>query len=204
MKTSLGNFGKTPGSTTRNKPTAGQNLPPIGGKPTTKRNKGTITSYGPAIMGLQFKTPQASGPGAAPYGFVTGGRSASEWPLYWALEHLLGPEWKGGWEYQGHSASNAQVRGFARVDFIIFQPEVDKGVRVQAYRFHLNVDAAKQAYDEEQYLATHNKYFRVIDVWEQDYLNDETGQAAIQLMLQVINGVERINPLSGNFTIGLG
>lgn len=197
-------FITTPDRTFRGKETIGQNLPSVTGLPKGPRGRSLI-NYGPAVAGMQYKTAQASGPNALPDDMFMGNqRTLSEKYLYWALLKLLGPEWEGRWEYQGHSAANSQVRGFARVDFIIFGSRYDIGVRVQTYRFHMNVDPRKQAYDEEQLLALTGRYFTVIDVFEQDYIHDDTGQAAIQVMLEVINNRQRQNPLATGNVIGLG
>lgn len=204
MKTTPGNFGKTPGSVTINKLTIGQNLPTSLGKMKLAKSD-ALASYGPEILGLQYKMQNVGGgPGDPPEGFLGAATTIPEWYLYWALLKLLGPEDPSTWEYQGHTTANSQVRGFARVDFIIFQPLMDKGIRVQTYRFHHNVGPWKQTYDVEQYIATQNKDFRMIDVNEQDYVNDETGQSAIALMLEAINGLERPNPLATGFVIGTG
>lgn len=201
---SKNHFLSTPDLTTKMKVSAGQNLPAITGKPKMIGGDSTV-NYGPAVAGMQYKTRQASGPDSLPDTMFFGNqRTRSEKYLYWALLKLLGPEWEGRWEYQGHSSANSQVRGFARVDFIIFGSRYDIGVRVQTYRFHGNVDPFKQTYDIEQFLALHTRYFQVVDVFEKDYIHDETGQAAIQVMLEVINNRQRINPLAAGNIIGLG
>lgn len=201
---SKNHFLSTPDMTTRMKVRAGQNLPSLTGMPSIVKRDTTI-NYGPAVAGLQYKTRQTGGPESLPsYIFAGNQRTNSERLLYWALLKLLGPEWEGKWEYQGHSSANSQVRGFARVDFIIFGSRYDIGVRVQTYRFHGNVDPFKQAYDVEQYLSLHTRWFTVVDVFEKDYIHDDTGQAAIQVMLEVINNRQRINPLAAGNIIGLG
>jgi hypothetical protein len=180
---------------------AGQNLPSLGGNPPTPTGTGKMMSRGPRVLG--GGATSVAGPGEPPAGFVGGTTSRSEWFIYWALEKLLGPEGV-QWVFQESRQGGRHRLGGAVVDFIIYLSGLAIGVRVQTYRFHFNVDPAKQASDAAQLIALTDDSTIIIDIFEQQYIDDETGQAAIQLMLEVLNQRWRPNPLATGMVVGTG
>lgn len=182
------------GSKTKNKPSAGQNL---GTRFTTpvKRVRGS-TSQGAKVMGLHAKTEQLSGPGEPPEGFVGGQTSKSEWYLYWALTKVLGPEQEGKWSYQNSMLGGRSARGGAVVDFVVNQGAVFVGIRLQTQRYHLEDNSYQKSFDREQLYSLSDWDFIVINVYETDFIDDESGAAAIQVVIEAINRQERPDPFS--------
>lgn len=197
-------FTSTPGKENRNKVTVGQNLPNLTGTPAVGDAPRRTRSYGPAVLGLQRLPPQESGPGDPPPDFIGGTNSLSEWMFYWACLKVLGPEGD-RWDYQSSQLGGRQQQGGAVVDFVIKQNVGRRvGVRIQTYRFHFNVDAFKQAGDVAQLLALSSPDFIVIDVFEDQFIHDPTGQSAINLVVEVINERQRMNPLGTGLVVGSG
>ena len=180
------------GEKTKNSPRAGQNLPNDFGSP-LKELRG-MTSQGAKIMGLHADTDQASGPGDPPAGFVGGHTSLPEWYLYWAFEKVLGPESHGKWSYQNSMLGGRSARGGAVVDFVVNQDPVYIGVRLVTKRFHLEDNTYQKAFDREQMYSLSDWDFIVVDVYESDFINDESGQAAIQVVIDAINREQQIDP----------
>lgn len=198
-----GKFTIAPGSRTRNKISQGNNLPSISARPASGDLHIQTYTKGPRVLGIGIKPENISGPGEPPEGFVRGSTSLSEWILYWALTKILGPEGD-VWEYQQSMQGGRHLLGGAVVDFVIYQGAVVLGIRLQTYRFHLSADAKKQATDLDQFLALSGPEVIIIDVFEDDIIKDETGQAAIRIVLDIINRRERINPLASGFVVGTG
>ena len=181
---------------------AGQNLASRSGKPRTPEGRITLRSRGPDVLG-GGAVEQGSLQAFLAAWHSSGTTSDSEGILYWALEKLLGPEGV-NWVYQESRLGGRHLLGGAVVDFIIYLANLSVGVRVQTYRFHFNVDPAKQAGDVAQMLALSDPSTVILDVYEQQYINDSTGQAAIQLMLEVMNQQWRPNPLGTGMVVGTG
>lgn len=143
-----------------------------------------------------------AGPGQAPVGFVGGTTSLSEWYIYWALFKLLGPEGD-QWAYQESFLGGRHLPGGAVVDFVIYQADLEIGVRIQTFYFHMAAGSWKQASDIEQRIALGKLYdMQIVDVYEQDYINDESGQAALKVMREVLAGIEHFNPLATGLVTG--
>ena len=151
------------------------------------------------------------GPGEPPPGFITFTNSLSEWFIYWALAKVIkfprdprkGPYigWPGLWSYQTPVDGGRAFRGGQVVDFIV-EPPVTGGetlaIRIQTERYHLFTDSAKHAVDEllKVRLA---RFGRVVDLFEQDFIHDASGQAAILEVKRALFGGHPSNPLrAGN------
>lgn len=188
-------FGKEPGKFSVKR--ISQNLPKLSGPPRAPREHHQRFSYGPDIAGIAYAAP-GSGPGEPPEWFLGPQTTKTEWFLYWALEKLLGPEGV-EWEYQGSAGGNLRQFRHAQIDFIIYQGARQLAVRVQSFRFHMDVGPFVQQYDEDQFIGLHQPGMIVVDVFEEDFIFDETGQAAIKVMLDVMNLNIRPNPIvTGN------
>lgn len=190
-----------PGDFTRASPLVGQNLSTALTIPTPRY--GNLTSQGPRILGLGQHVTQSTGPGEPPEGFVGGTTSRSEWYLYWAFTKILGPEGL-QWSYQQGLLGSRHVPGGAVVDYVVYQGSVALLVRLQTYRFHLSADADQQVHDIEQFIALSSPDAIVIDVYEDQFLWDETGQAAIQLVVDILNRRIVQNPIATGFVVGTG
>lgn len=166
----------------------------------------TVFSEGPRLLGLGKSPVQVGGPGLPPAGFVGPTTSASEWIVYWALARIfndppgdrvrLAPFFGGtDWGYQINAQNGRRSRGGSVVDFEVFLPGEDVGVRLQTWRFHIAAGPKKQGYDLVQ--AEDLSRFMVIkDVFEQDILGDPTGAKAIRTMVDLLGGRFRINPIT--------
>lgn len=150
-------------------------------------------------------TIRIGGPGIAPPEFLRASTSASEWMFYWASKRVLDPDqdprqppFEGGrlWTYQSAQLGNfTRQKGSAVVDFLYMLSYPYLAVRLQTYRFHLAVDAFKQASDMQQLIALYGK-FDVVDVYEGDFIGDLTGQAAIIQVKKAIGLIKTQNPIT--------
>lgn len=156
-----------------------------------------LFSYGPEVLGLGLKTIQTKqGPGEPPPGFVGGTTSRSEWWVYWALTKLLGPEGE-AWTYQQSYQGGRHIPGGSVVDFVVYMPLQTILIRLQTYRFHFALGNAKQSRDIEQKFALSDEQDSiVVDIYEQDFIGDESGRAVLMIVNEAINGIERSNPLA--------
>ena len=149
-----------------------------------------------------------SGPGEPPPGFVTATTSATEWFVYWAVAKVLKqpkdprqPPFMGHpgvWEYQHPMMGGRAARGGAVADFRILPGNAVDGeilIRVQTSRYHLFTDASKQAVDE-LLLTRMARFGRVVDIYEQDFIHDDSGQAVILEVKKALYGGRSSDPLS--------
>jgi hypothetical protein len=162
---------------------------------------GSLVQYGPEVLGIALApVVEREGPGEPPEGFVGGTTSKTEWYVWWALEKLctpLGIEFT----YQSSYAGGRHLPGGAVVDFVIFMPLYEILLRVQTFRFHFTLGSEKQQYDVEQKieLTDMNQGQVVVDIYEQDFIDDETGYKVLKVCREALNLQEEPNPLaSGN------
>jgi hypothetical protein len=181
-------------------------LPPLPRRP-------TAIPLGPRAYRVTHKHSfRLSGPGLAPAGFVTQQHTASEWVWYWASMTILDPlrdprqpPFFGGlnWDYQKQTLD--QIAGqhskalSTNIDFFYRLSWPGLAVRIQTYRYHLATTSIKQAYDQAQELRELGS-FDEIDVYEQEFLGDETGQAAIIRLKQVLGLINTADPLMAGTT----
>jgi hypothetical protein len=181
---------------------AGSNLPNLFGRVTTQAFEG-LYSQGFKILGLSQKVKTLGGPGEPPPGFVGGQNSKTEWYIYWALTKILGPEGL-DWGYQVSVFGGRHSPGGSVVDFVVYLNWMTLGIRIQTYRFHLAADAEKQFGDAEQLIGLFSENFAVVDIYEQDFIYDESGQTAIQLVREAMQGIWRLDPIRSGLTVGNG
>lgn len=128
--------------------------------------------------------------------FLGGTVSMTECMFYWAMEKMLGPEGR-EWDYQGSKLGGRHMPGGAVVDFVYYGfGEQQVAIRIQTYYFHQGVDPNKKAEDREQRIALEDAGYIVIDVWEQEFIHDETGQAVLKVAHDAINGIQHENPMA--------
>jgi hypothetical protein len=156
--------------------------------------RATVRPTGMRRFGLntkpQIMTGWAWGP---PPGFLNGNNSVEEWPVWWALNHELGPPDQGEWTYQTRIAP--QLPGGIKPDFVIYQ-DPPLVFRVQSDRYHLTVDAFKQAYDREQRIQLERMGYGVIDLFPQHYMVDVTYSVAVLAVVREgLQGRQRSDPL---------
>lgn len=179
---------KKPGSTTRGKRGA-RKLPnrPVGLK----------------ILRLGKKPDQeAGGPGDPPEGFVGVWTSRTEWYVYWALCRLTEPgknprlpPFVGGSRFTYQKAEEGgRVPGGSVTDFAIRTPLGWIGVRVETERWHIWQTADVIMHD--LYLKTHLESMeRVISVYDQHFIGDESGQEVLRVMSLALKGIELPSPI---------
>lgn len=183
--------------------------PPVRLRPPMPRRP-TTTPTGPRLYRVTRKnTVTLGGPGIAPPGFVTQQQTASEWVWYWASMKVLDPlrdprkpPFYGGqnWSYQKQvlpQTSHTYAKSLStNIDFLYTLAYPALAVRIQTYRYHLATTSFKQAYDTAQLLRELGA-FNVVDVYEQDFLSDATGAAAIIMVKQTLGLIATQNPLTG-------
>jgi len=158
-----------------------------------------IAPTGSRVLGLGKDVKNVGGgPGDAPAGFVGGTTSLSEWYIYWALLQVRGPEGdEGAWAYQESFLGGRHIIGGAVVDFILYEDDYYIGLRIQTYYFHLASPegSVKQANDLEQKIRLQDgNDLIIIDIYEQNFIHDDSGQAAIEQVLKAMQLVEEYNP----------
>lgn len=156
----------------------------------------SLISYGFRELGLLGERLFQGGPGDPPPGFVGGTNSKTEWWIYWALTKILGKEGV-GWSYQASYAGGRHSPGGAVIDFVVYMPMQDILMRIQTWRFHIGAGSEKITYDHEQKIAYSSAINDdvVIDVYEQDFIDDETGKKVIEVVKDALAGIEWPNPI---------
>lgn len=147
------------------------------------------------------------GPGEPPAGFLTFTNSRSEWFVYWALAKITGyPKdprkppfmgYPGLWTYQRPFEEGRQALGGQVVDFVVFGPATGRGdiaLRIQTERYHIYTDAAKQASDRALAVRL-GAGFEVVDLFEQDWISDPSGQAVVIATKRAIYGGGTAHPM---------
>ena len=159
---------------------------------------------GPALYRLNVAVVPIEGPGDPPPGFVGGTTSRSEWPIYWAIAKVIGapkdprqPPFSGDpgvWSYQKQFLGGRQEAGGAVIDFVVKWGVEFVAMRVQTHHYHVFVSATQQAYDWHQ--RSHlQKYDRVMDLYEQNFIWDRSGKAAILSVRKALANEPEPNPL---------
>lgn len=153
---------------------------------------------------------RGQGPGEPPPDFVTNTTSKSEWWFYWGMSKALGdPQdprqgpYFGGrdWDYQRiYENAGAGALATASVDFIYYGPWERIGIRIQTFRYHIGTTPEQKGYDALQ-SARLGKIMRVVDVFEQDFILDETGQAVVIAAKQALGLLQSLNPLASGRNI---
>jgi hypothetical protein len=166
---------------------------------------------GPKNLHLSRLPELVSGPGLMPEAFKSGKTSQSEWVLYWAMckvhgtpeDPRVGPfEGDHGsppkWSYQKYLPILG-VTGKTNVDFIAYLGPKMIGIRLESERFHMEADPIQKALDE--WLMTHNfNVHQIVNIYEQDYMADMTGNAACIVMANASKGIGSQGPLKlGNY-----
>lgn len=151
------------------------------------------------------KPVRVSGPGAPPVGFVGAKNSASEWFIYWALAKIFGvprdprlPPFSGAeddtWRYQSYQRA-ATLSGRTNIDFTVNYRGERVGIRIESERYHIFVNPIQAAYDREAIYMTSARN-RIVNLYEQDFIGDPTGAAAIVLVKEALRGEQRPDPRS--------
>lgn len=181
-------------------------------RPPTLRTP-TVLPEGPRLY-KEARDKGYRGPvSAPPAGFVGATTSVTEWMIYWAIAKVLGepadprqPPFIGYpplWYYQSEQFGGRRMAGGAVVDFVVSGGRGgrgrDIGFRLQTERFHLYASAEVHFKDQAQ-LWQLSASMQVIDIYDQDFLNDPSGQAAIVAVKDALAGRTEPNPISDGTT----
>jgi hypothetical protein len=143
------------------------------------------------------------GPGDPPLGFVGAHTSRTEWLVYWALAKKFGDPKDprqapftgsrlGTWFYQVMDQGGRVPAGSVS-DFQVKTPLGWIIMRVDTERWHIFASAAQQAKD--LFLKTHLKTGKVVTLYEQDFIADDTGEAVMKVVALALKGLELPNPI---------
>lgn len=155
-----------------------------------KVKKQTLRPQPPQQFPRVWSAEYLGGPGEAPAWIITPTTSASEWMIYWALEKTLGPQGEGKWGYQISSNNSSTI-----IDFVVWDRTPRIAIRVQSERYHLATLQHKHTYDRLQREMLERSGYKVIDVYEEHFLGDKTGRAAIAVTKDALKGIERPSPI---------
>lgn len=190
------------------KPPKGQK---VGGRPRPPAaRKKPAFPKGPRWLQEVRRGPKIDGFGPPPPGFTTGQTSDPEWLVYAALAAIFGlpkdpriPPYLGGppiWQYQKMVQGGKQLGG-SNLDFVVDQLGELFIFRIQSLRYHVSVPSAKHAYDvlqEMRLSRVGGKPARVVDLYEQDFLRKDPGQAAaatVKVVKRALAGIEDTGPV---------
>jgi hypothetical protein len=147
-----------------------------------------------------------------PAGFVRGTTSVTEWAVYFGLAKVTGtPEnyreppfigSPGTWAYQKAWDEGRRAPGGSVIDFVLFAgawSDQDIAIRVMTERFHLYADFEQQSHDALQ-LNRLSGFMRVVDIYDNDFLWDPTGQAIVVLIKDALAGSTYPNPINQGST----
>ena len=152
------------------------------------------------------------GPGEPPIGFVGAHTSRSEWVIYWAIwtvrdtpgdprkpPFIGAPD--GTWTFQTmDSAVGGRVPGGSVTDFQVQTPTGWIAIRLDTERWHIFASPNQQAKD--LFIKTHLKAVqKVVTIFEQDFIADDTGEAACRLVALAMRGIEMMNPIRAGTAI---
>lgn len=182
-------------------------LPGVGKpKKARKLKKFSIAPRGPKHLKLGVRPARIGiGPGEPPIGFVTPSthNSRSEWLVYWALaKHHNDPKDPrqppytgsrlGVWFYQVQEQGGRVPAGSVS-DFQVKTPRGWIIIRQDTERWHIFANAVTQMKD--LFLKTHLKTGKVVTVYDQYFIHDDTGAAVMKVVALALKGIEMPNPI---------
>jgi hypothetical protein len=143
------------------------------------------------------------GPGEPPPGFVGAHTSRTEWLVYWALFRKLAPDANprqppftgipGVFVYQKID-DGGRVPGGSVTDMQVATPTGWIGLRIDTERWHIFAGPNQQAKD--LFIKTHLRAVqRVVTLYEQDFIADDTGEAVCKVVALALRGIELMNPI---------
>lgn len=151
------------------------------------------------------------GPGDKPEDFPGSG---AEWPIYWACWPALGlpgsardtaPDYRGfpdAFAFQDpFEGGRIGGPGGQVFDFVFYPSRFGPGriVRVQTEQWHYQAGNTKQVTDA-LLLTRAAKFYPVTDIFDFDYMGDETGAAAVKTLKRALAGEIFLNPITAGVT----
>lgn len=143
------------------------------------------------VYGEVGKLVQQGGPELLAARFIGPTTSKSEGYIWWALEKVLGPPGETSWGYQISSNNSATI-----IDFVVWDRQPRIAIRVQSERFHIATLADRHTYDRQQREMLERSGYKVVDVYEEHFLKDKSGFAAIMVVKDALKGIERPSPIA--------
>lgn len=117
--------------------------------------------------------------------------SKSEGYIYFVLLKLKGePGYEGAWGYQ----IGSRGLGNAVIDFVVWDQTPELALRVWTSHFHTTVGTRIKQFDERSKRALERQGYKVIDLFEEHFINDPSGRAAFAVTRDALRGVQRPNP----------
>ncbi len=168
--------------------------------------KPVVFGLGPESAGLRQKVHRTGGPGDPPVGFVGATTSIDEWRIYWAAARIFNdpvdprkPPFFGGrdWGYQLATGVVTRERGSSVIDFVFYFQRQRIAVRVVTPRFHEQAGSKKQGLDALQAIQLESLGFTVQDIYSQDFIKDDNGQAAIVVLKEALGMMQRVSTITG-------
>ena len=173
-----------------------------------------VRALGPEFAGGRRPATVVFGPGEAPPGFVGPTTSRSEWVCYWALAKIENdpvdprtPPFFGGrnWSYQRAVLGDwLRAPGSAILDFLYYTNRGRIGIRIQTRYFHVAQPPQQKAFDRLQRARLEQNGIRVSDVYEDDFIDDPSGRAAILVLKEAIGLRERLDPIASQRSLARG
>lgn len=150
----------------------------------------------PRAVASGTRVSHKSGPGLPPAGFLGATTSLSEWYIYWAFLKVKGPMGQTSWGYQIDAGGGRGAAGGAVIDFVVWDQEPRLAIRIQTERYHVATRNRTQMYDERSKRMLERLGYKVIDIWEQNFIKDKSGRAAIQKVRMALKGLQDPNPIT--------
>lgn len=186
------------------------------GRPPRKKDRAPAFPTGPRHLALGSKPRrEGTGPGLPPEGFLTAHNSTEEWWVYWAIATLKKdppnprvPPFIGGedWSYQRPESptefgiERGRVAGGSVSDFVVNIHTKPTIIRLQTELYH--VFASPQIQERDLTINVNLRGVEdVIDIFSQDWLHDETGQAVCKVVALALKGIEYIPPMGARSAV---
>lgn len=158
-----------------------------------------LRSFGARFLGRQALARQTADWCAPWPGFVGAHTSLPEQMIYRAIARVTGdppnpqqPPYVGGvgWTYQDPLMGGRLSKGGVVCDFLVHWNLEDVCIRLQSERYHVTADIAKQ--QDELYEKAHGD--RTVDIYEQEFVADCSGEAACRVIANALAGRDAPNP----------
>lgn len=153
-----------------------------------------FTQSGLEAAGAGLRPEFLGGPDQFARTFMGGSTSRTEGYIFWSFL-ALGMVENVDFSYQSPLVGGMHELGGAVVDFIVYQKPMNLGLRIVTYQWHHAQGSEKAERDFEQ-KSSLTDMIKVIDLYEQHFINDPSGKAAIAVLKDALAEVERPDPLS--------
>jgi hypothetical protein len=167
-----------------------------------KVGKDPIRRYGPRAL-RRFADPKLTPDFCQPWpGFVTATTSLTEQMAYAAIAIFMDdpqewwkPPYNGGiyWRYQQNIQGGRLMLGGQVIDYEVQYKGLIIGLRLQSSRWHVMAEHAKQVMD--LFAKTNTPGLVIRDIFEQDFVGDCTGRAAVAVISRTLTTAENASPL---------